>query len=51
MLKAAALSFVLVQEEGACLAAVLHADIMCTDILDAFDILLKPARLKATLRN
>jgi soluble P-type ATPase len=51
MLKAAALSFVPVQEEGACIAAILHADIMCTDILDTFDILLKPARLKATLRN
>ncbi len=51
MLKEAALGFVLVQEEGACVAAILQADIMCTGILDAFDILLIPARLKATLRN
>lgn len=51
MLKEAAVSFVLVQEEGASVAAILQAEIMCTDILDAFDILLIPARLKATLRN
>jgi soluble P-type ATPase len=51
MLKEAALGFVLVQEEGACVASILQADIMCTDILAAFDIFLNPARLKATLRN
>lgn len=51
MLKEAALSFVLVQDEGACITAILQADIMCTDILDVFDIFLNPARLKATLRN
>ena len=51
MLKEAALGFVLVQEEGACIAAILQADIMCTNILHVFDILLNPARLKATLRN
>ncbi|MGB3212093.1 MAG: hypothetical protein WBB19_15420 [Desulforhopalus sp.] len=51
MLKSAALGFVLVQEEGASTAALIHADILCNTILDAFDILLKPERLKATLRN
>jgi soluble P-type ATPase len=51
MLKEAALGFVLVQKEGASIAAILQADIMCTDILDVFNIFLNPARLKATLRN
>ncbi|NOR25819.1 MAG: ATPase P [Desulforhopalus sp.] len=51
MLKTAALGFALVQEEGASIAAILQADIVCTDILHAFDLLLKPGRLKATLRN
>jgi soluble P-type ATPase len=51
MLKTASLGFALVQEEGACIAAILQADIICTDILNAFDLLLKPGRLKATLRN
>lgn len=51
MLKEAALGFGLVQDEGGFVAAILQADIMCTDILHAFDILLNPARLKATLRN
>jgi P-type E1-E2 ATPase len=51
MLKAAALGFALIQEEGASIAAILQADIICTDILNAFDLLLKPGRLKATLRN
>ncbi len=51
MLKTAALGIALVQEEGASLVAILQADIICTDILNAFDLLLKPDRLKATLRN
>ncbi len=51
MLQTAALGIVLVQGEGAGMAAIIHADIMCTDIVDAFALLLKPDRLKATLRN
>ena len=51
MLKTAALGFALIQEEGASIEAVLQADIVCTDILNAFDLLLYPSRLKATLRN
>lgn len=51
MLKSAALGIALIQAEGASIAAILQADIICTDILDAFDLLLQPARLKATLRN
>ncbi len=51
MLKAAALGIALVQGEGASIVAILHADIICTDILSAFDLLLNPDRLRATLRN
>ena len=51
MLKTAALGIALVQGEGASIAAILQADIVCTDILNAFDLLLNPDRLKATLRN
>ena len=51
MLKTAALGLALVQEEGASIAAILQADIVCTDILNAFDLLLNPSRLRATLRN
>jgi len=51
MLKTAALGFALIQEEGGSVTAILQADIVCTDILNAFDLLLKPSRLKATLRN
>lgn len=51
MLKSAALGFGLIQDEGASLTAILNADIVCTDILQVFDLLLHPARLQATLRN
>ncbi len=51
MLKTAALGIALVQEEGASVAAILQADIVCTNILNASALLLKPDRLKATLRN
>jgi soluble P-type ATPase len=51
MLKTAALGVALIQEEGAGIAAILQADIICTDIRKAFDLLLRPDRLKATLRN
>ena len=51
MLKTAALGIALIQEEGASVVAVQQADIVCTDILHAFDLVLTPDRLKATLRN
>ncbi len=51
MLKTAALGIALIQEEGACIVAIHQADIICTDILGAFELFLKPDRLKATLRN
>ncbi len=51
MLKTAALGIALIQEEGAGVSAILQSDIVCTDILNAFDLLLKTSRLIATLRN
>lgn len=51
MLQAAALGIVLVQKEGGCVATVAQADIMCTSIGDAFALLLRPDRLRATLCN
>ncbi len=51
MLQTAALGIVLVQEEGGCVTTIVQADIMCTNIVDAFALLLQPDRLRATLRN
>lgn len=51
MLKAAALGIVVVQAEGAAAETVLSAQVVCTDILDALDLLLHPLRLVATLRG
>ena len=51
MLKAAALGIAVVQAEGACVAAVLSADVLSRNILEAFDLLLHPLRLTATLRS
>lgn len=50
MLAEAGLGVGLVQAEGAFAGAVLAADVVCTDIRDALDLLLKPERLVATLR-
>jgi soluble P-type ATPase len=51
MLKTAALGIALIQEEGVGISAILQADIVCNNILNAFDLLLKTSRLIATLRN
>lgn len=51
MLKNAALGIALMQKEGLAVAAFIDADIICGNILDALDLLLKPDRLRATLRN
>jgi soluble P-type ATPase len=50
MLKAAALGVAVVLAEGACTATVTAADVVCTGILDALDLLSHPLRLVATLR-
>ena len=51
MLEAAALGISLIQKEGASAGTLRAADIVCTGILDVFDLFLRPARLQATLRN
>ena len=42
---------VLLQNEGASTATLLQADVVCTGILDALDLLREPRRLIATLRS
>lgn len=51
MLEKSALGIGLVQEEGAALITLQSADIVCTHINHALDLLLSPLRLAATLRG
>ncbi len=51
MLKEAALGICLIQGEGANVTTLLNADIVCTSAKDAFELLLNPKRLVATLRK
>jgi P-type E1-E2 ATPase len=51
MLAAAAVGVAVIQREGACAATVMSADVVCSHILDALDLLLQPKRLIATLRS
>ncbi|MCD6526161.1 MAG: ATPase P [Desulfuromonas sp.] len=51
MLKDAALGIALIQREGGAVASLLNADIVCNHCCDALELLLKPARLIATLRR
>jgi soluble P-type ATPase len=51
MLKKAKLGILVIQEEGAAVDAWLSADVVCSDILAALDLLLQPLRLTATLRT
>ena len=46
MFDAAGLSVAVIEKE-----VIAHADILTTSILDAFDLLLKPDRMRATLRT
>jgi soluble P-type ATPase len=50
MLESAALGIAVIQEEGAAFETVSAADVICTDIRSALDMLLSPKRLVATLR-
>lgn len=45
------LSICVIGTEGCCGALLLHTDVVVTSILDALDLLLKPDRLRATLRT
>ncbi len=51
MLEKACLGIALIQEEGAAVAALSAADVLCRDINHAMDLLVHPLRLKATLRG
>ena len=51
MLKEAALGIALLQAEGAAVEALLAADVLARNILDALDLLSHPLRLTATLRS
>lgn len=51
LLKNAAMGICLIQQEGAAVASMLAAEIVCVDIKDALDLLLQPHRLVATMRN
>jgi soluble P-type ATPase len=51
MLKKAALSIGVIQTEGAAAKTMQAAKIICNDIKDALDLLLRHHRLTATLRN
>ncbi|NLG32302.1 MAG: HAD hydrolase family protein [Syntrophomonadaceae bacterium] len=51
MLKQADLAIAVIGQEGCSVAALLHADIVVTNIIDALNLLLHPLRLRATLRR
>ena len=51
MLKHAALGIAVIQNEGACSETLMAADVVCTNIIDALELLENPLRLKATLRK
>lgn len=51
MLKESAIGIAVIQKEGTATETLLVSDIICTNILDALDLLNNPLRLKATLRN
>ena len=51
MLAEASLGILIVGTEGASCAALRNADLLCTGIHDALDLLSHPKRLQATLRN
>ncbi len=51
MLEKAKLGILVIQEEGAAPSTLLAADVVCTDIMSALNLLLHPLRLTATLRT
>ena len=51
MLKEAVIGIGILQAEGASTAVLQAAAVVCTSIRDALNLFIKPARLKATLRN
>ena len=51
MFSEAALSIAIMGKEGACGKLLTCADVVVTNVLDAFDLLLRTNRLRATLRG
>lgn len=51
MLKEAVLGIAVVLGEGCAVETLCSADVVCTDILSALELLINPLRLAATLRN
>ncbi|WP_456479598.1 HAD family hydrolase [Nautilia sp.] len=51
MLKAADIGVCVIEDEGASVKSVINADIVCKTIEDAFELLIKPKRIVATLRE
>ncbi|HPS57294.1 MAG TPA: ATPase P [Spirochaetota bacterium] len=51
MLKEVAVGIALIQAEGASAAALMNSDIICASVFDAFEIILNPLRMIATLRS
>jgi soluble P-type ATPase len=51
MIKAAALGIVVILAEGCSAETLRAADVVCTDITSALDLLIHPLRLTATLRS
>ncbi|MDD4204947.1 MAG: ATPase P [Candidatus Delongbacteria bacterium] len=50
MVKNAALGISVIQAEGASPSTIFNSNIVCTNILDALDLLFNPTRVSATLR-
>ena len=51
MLKASRLGIAVILGEGASMEALMNADIVCTSIVSALELLAHPLRLTATLRS
>jgi soluble P-type ATPase len=51
MLKEAALGIAVILNEGTCIETLLSADVVCTSIVSALELLIYPLRLTATLRS
>lgn len=51
MFDAADLSIAILEREGMCAALMAHADVLVSASVDGLDLLLKPDRLRATLRS
>ena len=51
MLKEAAMGIAVVLKEGTAVSTLISADVVCTSIVDARELLMNPMRLTATLRS